>query len=616
MTSGISVSPTEPNQIRVLELCRQPRIETTTISKDLNAEYKSDNNGSCSESELQALSIPERSLIMPTLLAAGLNLPILEDLLLLLLGAMLVAILTRRWRIPYTVGLVIAGATVGLLRHQGVLPSGGGHFELTEEVIFLVLLPPLLFEGAMNTSFQKLRENSGLIGTMALLGTLGVILITSAAIQAITGWSWEFALLLGAMVSPTDPVSVLAIFKEQGVEKKLSTIVEGESLFNDGLVVVLYFLLLRGIDQGWSEVSVPESILIFIRMVGLGALVGLSLGSLVNWILQRIDERMVEVLFSFLLAYGSYLIAERLESSGVIAVVFAGLMVGNSGLRNSMNATTQMSMGLTWEVVSFVANSIAFLALGFAVDPVLVAQNVELVIMVWLASVAARALMTYSIGGIDQSVRESYPRSWLHVIHWGGLKGAVPIALALGISRSANMQETAPTMQAVVAGVVMLSMLVQGTTIQLLLNKLGITKRLEGRRRWERHQARSIAVETALEGLTDIAKTTEIDFTRVESIRSRLIRIRETIHDDLRQVLEDHPEFAAEQVRGVMIRLLHRQRSAVEQAFREGILSEDALRDVQEEIDLLLIQELPAPVPGSPEAGISESHLDETESSS
>ena len=224
--------------------------------------------------------------------------------------------------------------------------------------------------------------------------------------------------------------------------------------------------------------------------------------------------------------------------------------------------------------------------------------------------------MTYSIGGIDQSVRESYPRSWLHVIHWGGLKGAVPIALAFGISRSANMQETAPTMQAVVAGVVMLSMLVQGTTIQLLLKKLGITKRLEGRRRWERHQARSIAVETALEGLTDIAKTTEIDFTRVESIRSRLIRIRENIHDDLRQVLEDHPEFAAEQVRGVMIRLLHRQRSAVEQAFREGLLSEEALRDVQEEIDLLLIQELPAPVPGSPEAGISQSQLDETESSS
>lgn len=535
---------------------------------------------------------------MITIANSGPTLPLLDDLLLLLLGAMGVAILTRRWRIPYTVGLVIAGMVIGILRHQGILPTGGGHFEMTEEVILLILLPPLLFEGAMNTSLRQLKEQGPLIGAMALLGTLGVILITSAAIRSVTDWPWELALLLGTIVSPTDPVSVLAIFREQRVEKKLSAIVEGESLFNDGVVVALYFLLLQGIDRGWSEITPLEGTLAFVQTIGLGSLIGIILGAAFNVLLRHIDERLVKVLCSILLAYGSYLLAERLDSSGVIAVVFAGLMAGNSIARNRMNATTQVSLGLTWEVVGFVVNSLAFLALGFAVDPILVMENMDLVLLVWLASVAARALMTYSIGGIDHSLRSAYPRRWLHVIHWGGLKGTVPIALALGISRSEVLVETAPTMQAVVAGVVMFSMLIQATTLQPLLLRLGIIKPQEGRLRWERIQARAIAVDTALEGLGDVARSTELDAHRIEALHRRLGRMRENIHGDLRQVLEDHPELAADQVRDVLIRLLHRQRAAVEQAFREGMLSEEALREVQEEIDLLLMQEMPAPVPG------------------
>ena len=538
---------------------------------------------------------------MITVANSGPTLPLLDDLLLLLLGAMGVAILTRRWRIPYTVGLVVAGMVIGILRHQGILPTGGGHFEMTEEVILLILLPPLLFEGAMNTSLRQLREQGPLIGAMALLGTLGVILITSAAIRSVTDWPWELALLLGTIVSPTDPVSVLAIFREQRVEKKLSAIVEGESLFNDGVVVALYFLLLQGIDRGWSEITPIEGTLAFVKTIGLGSLIGILLGSAFNSLLRHIDERLVKVLFSILLAYGSYLLAERLESSGVIAVVFAGLMAGNSIARDRMSASTQVSLGLTWEVVGFVVNSLAFLALGFAVDPILVMENMDLVLLVWLASVAARALMTYSIGGIDHSMRSAYPRRWLHVIHWGGLKGTVPIALALGISRSEVLVETAPTMQAVVAGVVMFSMLIQATTLQPLLVRLGIIKPQEGRLRWERLQARAIAVGTALEGLEDVARSTELDAHRIDGIHRRLGRMRENIHGDLRQVLEDHPELAADQVRGVLIRLLHRQRAAVEQAFREGLLSEEALREVQEEIDLLLMQEMPSPAPGSQE---------------
>ena len=526
------------------------------------------------------------------------NLPVLDDLLLMLLGAMVVALITRRLRIPYTVGLVVAGTIIGFLRHQGALPSGEGHFELTQEFILLILLPPLLFDGAMNTPFNKLRENSGIISTMALLGTFGCILITSAAIRSLTGWSWDLSLLLGAMVSPTDPVSVLAIFREQGVEKRLATIVEGESLFNDGLVVVIYILLLRGLADGWDGISVGSGLLTFCYMIGVGALVGLSLGTLVNWLIERIEEHLVEVLLSILLAYGSYMLAERFHASGVIAVVFAGLMVGNVGRHTSMTPTAILSLGLTWEVIVFIANSLAFIALGFAVDPVLVMQNFDLVVLVWIATIAARALMTYAIGGTDRAIRDSYPRSWLHVIHWGGLKGTVPVALALGIGEMEFLSDSAPRMQAIVAGVVMLSMLIQGTTLKPLLIRLKIVRPREARRRWERHQARAIAVETAIEELGDAAASTEVDPARIESLRNRLLHTRDSIHDNLRQVLEDHPEFAAEQIRDVVIRLLHRQRIAVEDAYREGILSDEALRDVQGEIDQLLLEEFPDPVPG------------------
>ena len=401
------------------------------------------------------------------------------------------------------------------------------------------------------------------------------------------------------MVSPTDPVSVIAIFREQGVEKRLSTIVEGESLFNDGLVVVMYILLMRGMEQGWDGITASEGVLTFLRMIGIGAFIGLSLGALVNWLIERINEHLVEVLFSILLAYGSYQLAEHLEASGVIAVVFAGLMVGNVGRRSSMSATAILSLGLTWEVIAFVANSLAFIALGFAVDPMLVVENFPTVVLVWLASTAARALMTYAIGGADQAIRGAYPRSWLHIIHWGGLKGTVPVALALGIAESTTLFEIAPRIQAIVAGVVMLSMLIQGTTVKPLLRRLNIVRPREARRRWERHQARSIAVETALEELADAVSSTEIAPDRVASLRERLLTIRGTIHEDLNQVLKDHPEFAAEQVRDVVIRLLHRQRSAVEDAYREGILSDEALQDVQAEIDILLLEEFPDPVPGS-----------------
>ena len=537
-----------------------------------------------------------------SLALASQSLPLLDDLVLLLLGAMLVALVTRRLRIPYTVGLVVAGAAIGFLRHQGALPSGADHFALTEELILLILLPPLLFEGAMNTAFSKLKENGTLIATMALLGTFGCILLTTAAIRSLTGWDWDLSLLLGAMVSPTDPVSVLAIFREQGVERRLSTIVEGESLFNDGLVVVLYLLLMRGLEQGWQEITIAEGLLTFIHMIGVGALVGLSLGSLVNWLIERIDEHLIEVLFSILLAYGSYMLAERLEASGVIAVVFAGLMVGNVGRQTAMSATAILSLGLTWEVIAFIANSLAFIAIGFAVDPVLVVENFHLVLLVWLAATAARALMTYAIGGIDQALRGTYPRSWLHIIHWGGLKGTVPVALALGMTGSIALIDMAPRLQAIVAGVVMLSMLIQGTSLKWLLRWLKIVRPLEARRRWERHQARSIAVETAIEELADAVSSTEIDPQRIESLRDRLLAIRDSIREDLKQVLEDHPEFAAEQVRDVVIRLLHRQRSAVEEAYREGILSDEALQDVLAEIDQLLLEEFPDPVPGGDSA--------------
>ncbi|MEJ2557560.1 MAG: cation:proton antiporter, partial [Anaerolineae bacterium] len=249
--------------------------------------------------------------------------PDLSTLIELLLIALAVAMVTQRTRRPYTIALVIWGLILGLL--QLIEP-----IHLSKELVLTIFLPPLLFEGALHIRAKILRRRAGLVFGLALGGTLLTALIIGAAVHLLLGFDLLTGLLLGAIIAPTDPVSVLATFRAARVDRDLSTIVESESLFNDGIAVVLYVILLKTLDG--MPLNPVHTIGDFALVIVGGGALGLGLGILTVQLLRRHDDHLVEVMTTLVVVYGTYLLAEHLHLSGVIAVAVAGLVVGNYGL--------------------------------------------------------------------------------------------------------------------------------------------------------------------------------------------------------------------------------------------------------------------------------------------
>lgn len=388
------------------------------------------------------------------------NLPTLIELLLIALAVALVTKYTRR---PYTIALVIWGLILGLL--QLIEPV-----HLSKELVLTLFLPPLLFEGALHIRAAILRRRAGLVFSLALGGTLLTALIVGAAAHLLLGFDLLTGLLLGAIIAPTDPVSVLATFRAARVDRDLSTIVESESLFNDGIAVVLYVILLQAL--GGAPLNPVQGIGNFALIVGAGAALGLGLGALTTQLLKRVDDHLVEVMTTLAVVYGTYLLAEYLHLSGVVAVAVAGLVIGNHGLpRTSLNS--RGSVTLFWEIVAFLVNSVVFLLIGFELHPDQLLDDLLLVIAVFVVLLATRALIVYGLGALAHWRQRNLPWRWRHVMVWGGLRGAVPVALALGLPRSLAGHDT---LVAVIFGVVLLSLLGQGLTMPVLLRRLGLAQ--------------------------------------------------------------------------------------------------------------------------------------------
>ncbi|MCZ6810586.1 MAG: cation:proton antiporter, partial [Planctomycetota bacterium] len=282
-----------------------------------------------------------------------------------LLGfAATVGVLTKFIKIPYTVALVLAGLLVAVL---GAAPQG---VVITKDLVFVLFLPPLLFQAGLHMDLDLLRRKAIPVTTLAIPGVVLSMLVTGFAISfflpdnAVGSGVWMAALLFGAMMAPTDPISVLATFKRAKAPEALRTLVEGESVFNDGTGVVL-FLILFGAVVGGEPLSVADGVLEFVRVVGLGLVVGLGSGLIAFWLLKRLDDHMLENAITVVLVWGSFIIAEDfLEASGVIAVVVAGLIMGNYGSRLAMSKQTRETIHTFWESIDFIVNSMVFLLIG------------------------------------------------------------------------------------------------------------------------------------------------------------------------------------------------------------------------------------------------------------
>ena len=384
----------------------------------------------------------------------------IERVEILLLIAALVAMAAQRLRVPYTVGLVAAGAVLALTRHVPDLP-------LTKDLIFTAFLPPLVFEAAFFISWPELRRD---LAPVLLLATAGVALaaaLTAVGMRFLAGWEWAPAALFGALIAATDPVSVIAVFKEAGVHGRLRLLVEAESLLNDGTAAVLFGLVLAA-TQG-AALSPGGAVLSLVVTISGGILCGLLVGGGVLLLAGRTEDHLIEITFTTVAAYGSFLLAEHFHLSGVLAALTAGLLLGNVGTLGAISDRGREAVGSFWEYAAFVANSLIFLLIGIReAREQFLGVAVPLAIAIVLVT-ASRAVAVYPLCAVFARSARRIDVRHQHVLFWGGLRGALALALVLGLPPDTPRRGE---ITAVAFGVVAFSVVVQGITMTPLLRRL------------------------------------------------------------------------------------------------------------------------------------------------
>lgn len=383
-----------------------------------------------------------------------------------LLIVALIAMLSRRLKLPYTIGLVVAGLGLAV---SNVL----GRLELTSDLIFSILLPPLIYEAACQLSWEELRKNFTPILTLASIGVLLATLVTAFLMYVVFHWSMEASLLFATLISATDPVSVIATLKDARVTGRLKLLVEAESLFNDGTVAVLFTVLLSWAVSGHlSTVAIATDI---VREIGGGIVCGASIGAIVIWIAGKTEDHLVEITLTVVAAYSSFLLAQMFHMSGVLATLTTGLILGNIGPLGAISDNGREAVHSFWEFAGFLVNSIVFILVGAqgAGWMKILLSNVPVILVASAFVILGRAIAVYPICQAFRKSKHAIEASHQHTLVWGGLRGALALALALVLPPEFPMRET---ILATTYGVVAISIVVQGLTFLPLLKWLRIVE--------------------------------------------------------------------------------------------------------------------------------------------
>jgi CPA1 family monovalent cation:H+ antiporter len=380
--------------------------------------------------------------------------------------AALVALVMRRVAVPYEVGLVLCGLAASF-----VLPSGGP--TVSPQLVLFVLLPGLVFEAAYRLELEQLRRTFAGLAVLAIPGVLVVAGVVSLVLHFTTGLEWRLGFVLGAVVAATDPASVVATFKRLKSPRRLATLVEGESLFNDGTGLVVFAIALQAVR---SDIEPGDAVVRFVSAVVISAGIGLAIGFLASRIVARVDDHLIELTISVAVAYGAYLIADAIGQSGVIATVAAGIVFGNYGRRIGMSAMTEDAIDTVWEFIAFLITAFVFILVGLAIPPRQLLDAAPTIAWGIVAIVIGRAIAVYGIVGVGGLIwsrgrSRPMPLAWLHVVFWAGLRGAVAVAMALSLPADLPQREL---IQEAAFGIVLFTLLVQGTTIGILLDRLGV----------------------------------------------------------------------------------------------------------------------------------------------
>jgi CPA1 family monovalent cation:H+ antiporter len=493
----------------------------------------------------------------------------------LLLIASLVAIVVRRLQIPYTVALVVVGL---LLTAQSPL-----QLELTPELILALFVPPLIFEAAFHINLIELRTNLYSILIYAIPGVILTMLIVGGLLSITTTISLPSAMIFGALIAATDPVAVVSLFRILGVPKQLAVLVEGESLSNDGTALVLFNLMVAMGLTG--EFNLLHNVVEFIRVSAGGLAVGLALGWLSARLIARVDDYLIETTLTTVLAYGSYLIAEQLHFSGVLAVVAAGLVNGNLG-QQGMSPTTRIVLFNFWEYFAFLANSLIFLLIGLDVDIAALIEKRQPIFWAIVAVLLARAVVVYGLGWISDRLFSPISTRWKHIQAWGGLRGALSLALALSLPAAIGSDRE--TLRTLAFGVVLFTLLVQAPTMRPLIRKLGIVVRSQAQIEYEMRHARLTAMRAAETHLERRYREGLISTHAWEILKPKIREQTARLAEDVRATLREEPALEAEELDTARREILRAQRSAILGLHRDGVISDEVYEKLAAEVDGVL----------------------------
>ena len=375
----------------------------------------------------------------------------------------------RRVPLPYPVALVLGGLLLGAL-HLFSAPH------LTRGLLFSIFLPGLLFEAAFHIPVAEFWGNRLTIAALAVPGVIIsaalVALVLPPAVHLLnisTGFGWSYALVFGALISATDPIAVIGLFRTVGAPRRLRLLVEVESLLNDGTSIVFFTMSLALLDG--TPVSAAPIALQFLAVVGVAALLGAVIGLAGAAIMRRFRRPLLWIVVTLPVAYGSFVAAEALGYSGVIATVTAGMLCGSSVRLRGAAARCHATTDTFWKSVAFGLNSVVFLLIGLTVHMRVLGAFWVPVLVAFAVVTGSRALVVGASRTLVAHTREHFPWRWTPVLIWGGLRGALPMVLALSLPASFSYREL---IIAMTFGVALLSIVLQGLTMLPLLRRLAL----------------------------------------------------------------------------------------------------------------------------------------------
>ena len=517
------------------------------------------------------------------------------EVALLIVLATVVALLVaaQALRLPYPILMVLGGCAMAVI-------PGLPEVELQPDLVLVILLPPILYAAAFFTPLRELRRNVGPISLLAVGLVLATMVVVALVARHALGFGWAEAFVLGAIVSPTDPVAATAIARRLGVPGRIVTIVEGESLINDGTALVAYKFAVAAVVTG--TFSLAEATGEFVWNVAGGIAVGVAVGAVVAAIRRRLDNPPVEVTIALFTAYFAYLPAEELGVSGVLAAVTVGIYMGR--LTSQLTSpTTRIQGTAVWEIVVFLVNSALFVLVGLQLPAVmdgiegvadwtLVGDGVLLAATVMLVRLAWVFPFTYLPRLLVRRVRDSGPAPpWRHtlLVAWTGMRGAVSLAAALALPLATDAGADFPRRDLIIFlafSVILGTLLVQGLTLPALIRLLRVDDYDEQLER-EESKARLLAVEAALARIDELAAEEWVRDDTAERVRGAYDYRRRRFAARFEEDGDPQPfEERAAAYQRVLRELLDAQRAILLELRNAGHINDEVMRRIERELDL------------------------------